>query len=96
VSEKQEIYHIFSAATARKQAERYDELSFIEKPKSLLFLFYTFLLVFNFLKAGFTSTTDTEYLLRIISIIAYLGLLPFVWFNKQWALIMAATFFIQE
>jgi uncharacterized membrane protein len=85
---------IFSRANAEKQARRYPSLSFFEKPKNILGLFYCVALIYNALNLAFYDSNDIEILIRLISVIAYIIFIPLIFANKQTAMAIAAAVFV--
>ncbi len=88
------LSEIFSRENAEKQARRYSTMSFIEKPKNILGLFYFIALVYNAVNLAFFASGDVEILIRLISVVAFIIFIPLVFANKQTAMALAAAFFV--
>lgn len=88
------LSEIFSRANAEKQARRYLSMSFIEKPNNILGLFYILAVVYSLIKLALFSTSDAEYLIRILSIFAYTVIALFAFSNKQTAMAIGAALFV--
>ena len=85
---------IFSRENAEKQARNYSTMSFVEKPKNILGLFYLLGLIYNVLNLAFFASSDIEILIRLISVLAFIILIPLIFANKQTAMAIAAALFV--
>ena len=84
---------LFSKEEAIQEAESYGDLTFFKKTKNVLI---TFIVAVSILSVGLAMYGNMESFRFedvIIDVVAYLVLLPFVYFNHRWAMVLVCLLY---
>lgn len=77
----------FSKAGAAEEAQSYAKLSFLNKSKNLLIIFFLFVCAISIGLAYLNLIEGSTLIEIIIGVTVYLIWLPFIYFNHRWAMI---------
>jgi len=84
---------LYNRQYARAEAEAYAELSFFKKVKNQLFVFYC---VVTILSLAFTLGNVEGFEDILIGILIYVILLPFIFYNHRWAIILTGVLYLTD